>query len=111
VNGRFLLDTNIIIGLLKREAPILAAVAAASDLFVPVVAMGEPYFEAAASSRPEANRAVFDQFVEGRVVLSCDEGSLVSSRKTICLPSRLIPHRHGPRAELQPTHESQVDTR
>src|SRR5919201_5567237 len=26
------------------------------------------------------------------------------------LPSRLIPHRHRPRAELQPVHELQVDT-
>src|SRR5437867_3252210 len=26
------------------------------------------------------------------------------------LPSRLIPHRHRPRAELQPPHEPQVDT-
>jgi hypothetical protein len=26
------------------------------------------------------------------------------------LPSRLIPHRHRPRAELQPAHEPQVDT-
>src|SRR4030095_15071051 len=27
-----------------------------------------------------------------------------------CLSSRLIPHRHRPRAELQPAHELQVDT-
>jgi len=26
------------------------------------------------------------------------------------LPFRLIPHRHRPRAELQPAHELQVDT-
>src|SRR5437016_1861573 len=26
------------------------------------------------------------------------------------LPSRLIPHRHRPRTELQPAHELQVDT-
>lgn len=26
------------------------------------------------------------------------------------LPSQLIPHRHRPRAELQPAHELQVDT-
>jgi hypothetical protein len=26
------------------------------------------------------------------------------------LPSRLIPHRHRPRAELQPAYELQVDT-
>jgi tRNA(fMet)-specific endonuclease VapC len=72
VSGRFLLDTNIIIGLLKREASILAAVASASELFVPVIALGELYFGAARSSRPEANRAVLDQFVTGRIVLMCD---------------------------------------
>ena len=29
--------------------------------------------------------------------------------KASWLPSRLIPHRHRPRAELQPAHELQVD--
>lgn len=72
MSGRFLLDTNIIIGLLKREASILAAIATASELFVPVIALGELYFGAARSSRPEANQAVLDQFVIGRTVLLCD---------------------------------------
>jgi tRNA(fMet)-specific endonuclease VapC len=72
VSGRFLLDTNIIIGLLKRESSILEAVTAASELFVPVIALGELYFGAARSSRPDANRAVLDQFVDGRIVLFCD---------------------------------------
>ena len=30
------------------------------------------YFGAARSSRPEVNRAVLDQFVNGRIVLLCD---------------------------------------
>ena len=72
MSGRFLLDTNIIIGLLKREASILEAVPAASELFVPVIALGELYFGAARSSRPIANRAVLDQFVDGRIILFCD---------------------------------------
>jgi hypothetical protein len=28
--------------------------------------------------------------------------------ETFLLPSRLVPHRHRPRAELQPAHELQV---
>ena len=74
MSGRFLLDTNIIIGLLKREASVVAAIAAAAEIFVPVIALGELYFGAVRSSRPEANRAVLDQFVEGRIVLMCDLG-------------------------------------
>ena len=72
MSGRFLLDTNIIIGLLKREASVVAAIAAAAEIFVPVIALGELYFGAVRSSRPEANRAVLDQFVEGRILLTCD---------------------------------------
>src|SRR6476646_11254836 len=33
------------------------------------------------------------------------------SEMTEWLPSRLIPHRHRPRGELQPAHEPQVDMR
>ena len=33
-----------------------------------------------------------------------------ASTTAFWLPSRLIPHRHRPRAELQPAHELQVDT-
>src|SRR5437870_6736399 len=33
-----------------------------------------------------------------------------TAARTRSLPSRLIPHRHRPRAELQPAHELQVDT-
>jgi tRNA(fMet)-specific endonuclease VapC len=72
VSGRFLLDTNIIIGLLKRERSILDALTDAAEVFTPVIAVGELYFGAARSGRPEANRAVLDQFLDGTVVLTCD---------------------------------------
>ena len=51
VSGRYLLDTNIVIGLLNGEESILEAVAAASEVFVPVVVVGELYFGAAKSGR------------------------------------------------------------
>ena len=41
-----------------------------------------------------------------------DHEAIISSSepRPMSLPSRLIPHRHRPRAELQPAHELQVDT-
>lgn len=72
MSGRYLLDTNIVIGLLNGENSILEAVAAASEVFVPVVVAGELYFGAAKSGRPEANRSLIEKFMEGRAVLPCD---------------------------------------
>ena len=43
---------------------------------------------------------------------AANQGSVMRparARKPRWLPSRLVPHRHGPRAELQPAHELQVD--
>ncbi|MDP8989949.1 MAG: PIN domain-containing protein [Acidobacteriota bacterium] len=44
---------------------------ASAEVFVPVIAVGELYFGASHSGRPEANRAVLDQFLDGKVVLTC----------------------------------------
>ena len=69
-SGKFLLDTNVVIGLL--DDGIREAVETVSEVFLPVVAIGELYFGAAKSGRPEHNRKVIEQFVESRVVLACD---------------------------------------
>jgi tRNA(fMet)-specific endonuclease VapC len=71
-SGRFLLDTNIIIGLLNGEEAVRKEVESAGEVFIPVVALGELYFGAAKSSRPRENRTVIDRFIEGRFVLNCD---------------------------------------
>jgi tRNA(fMet)-specific endonuclease VapC len=71
-SGRFLLDTNVVIGLLNGDDAIREAIEAAAEVFLPVVAIGELYFGAAKSSRPEQNRELIEQFVESRVVLACD---------------------------------------
>lgn len=44
----------------------------AEEVFVPVVTVGELYFGAAKSGRPETNRALIDRFVQGRMLLPCD---------------------------------------
>ena len=72
MNGRYLLDTNAAIALLNGEPPILDFVLGADELFLPVISVGELYFGAEKSGRRDANRASIEEFMVGKVVLSCD---------------------------------------
>ncbi len=46
MNGKYLLDTNIIIALFAGDAPVQAKLAEADEVFVPVIAIGELCFGA-----------------------------------------------------------------
>jgi tRNA(fMet)-specific endonuclease VapC len=46
VNGRFLLDTNIIISLFAKDPQIHDRIANVQEVFVPCIAIGELYFGA-----------------------------------------------------------------
>lgn len=72
MSGRYLLDTNILIAFLRGEERVSRSLQAAEEIFVPAIVVGELYYGASNSSRPEANRALIDEFVRGRAVLSCD---------------------------------------
>ncbi len=71
-NGRFLLDTNIIILLLNGDASVLKIVGEASEVFVPFIAIGELLFGAAKSSRPSDNLRIVEMFTERNAALLCD---------------------------------------
>ena len=73
-----------------------------------MAAVGDGYHEAF-GARIVAGRGL------GTRALSSETGMarasrLVASYGVLRLPSRLIPHRHRSRAELQPAYELQVDT-
>ncbi len=44
----------------------------AREVFIPAVVLGELYFGAAKSARPQENVARIDEFAAGRSVLACD---------------------------------------
>jgi tRNA(fMet)-specific endonuclease VapC len=52
VNGKFLLDTNVIIALLEGDDAVLSNLDQAPEVFIPAVALGELFFGAAKSGRP-----------------------------------------------------------
>lgn len=72
MSGRFLLDTNIVIAIFAEELPVLERMAAAEEVFVPAIALGELYYGARKSGRAETNIARIDEFAAAAAVLGCD---------------------------------------
>ena len=71
-NGRFPLDTNIIIALLEGDDSVLSHLDLAAEVFIPAVALGELFFGAAKSGRPSENTARVERFASGRAIVSSD---------------------------------------
>jgi len=72
MNGRVLLDTNIVIALFAQEAVVQQRLAAADEVFISSIVLGELYYGAEKSSRVEANIARINTFAAGNAVLVCD---------------------------------------
>lgn len=72
VNGRFLLDTNIIIALFAGDNAIHTSILKAGEVFVPSIALGELYFGASKSHRIQENIMLIDRFAKDSAVLACD---------------------------------------
>jgi tRNA(fMet)-specific endonuclease VapC len=72
MNGKFLLDTNIVIAIFANDVAVMNSLADANEVFVPSIALGELYYGAHKSSRVETNIARINQFADSSSVLSCD---------------------------------------
>ncbi|MBM3333874.1 type II toxin-antitoxin system VapC family toxin [Candidatus Sumerlaeota bacterium] len=72
MNGRYLLDTNIIIALFADEDAVKQNLAKAGEVFVPTIAIGELCYGARKSGRMQENLARIEEFVATNVVLECD---------------------------------------
>ncbi len=72
MNGRHLLDTNIIIALLASETVVIQQLREAAEVFIPSVAVGELYYGAYKSSHIDENLVRLTEFVARNVVLGCD---------------------------------------
>ena len=72
MNGKFLLDTNIIIALFAKDSNVLRELAIATEVFVPAIVLGELYYGAAKSNQTEANNARIEEFAGAAAVIACD---------------------------------------
>jgi tRNA(fMet)-specific endonuclease VapC len=73
MNGRFLLDTNILIALFAADQGIQRHLNEPGAFFVPVVALGELYYGAMKSSRVDANMDRIDRLAASSSLLGCDD--------------------------------------
>jgi tRNA(fMet)-specific endonuclease VapC len=72
MNGRFLLDTNIVIALFAGEISVTDRLLEAQEVFVPSIVLGELYYGARKSRRVQENLARIEEFATRSVVLGCD---------------------------------------
>jgi tRNA(fMet)-specific endonuclease VapC len=72
MNGRYLLDTNIVIALFANEPAITQRLGDAGEVFIPSIVLGELYYGARKSKRVGENLERIDEFAVGSAVLGCD---------------------------------------
>jgi len=72
MHGRYLLDTNIVIGLFASDQEIIKQLEKVEEVFLSSIAMGELYYGARKSAHRKANLERLDSFVFHGEVLSCD---------------------------------------
>lgn len=71
MNGKFLLDTNIVIAIFANDSAVINSLANANEVFVPSIALGELYYGAYKSSRVETNIPRIDEFADSGSIITC----------------------------------------
>jgi tRNA(fMet)-specific endonuclease VapC len=72
MNGKYLLDTNIIVALFADDAAVKSNLTQADEVFISSIAIGELCFGARKSVRVKENLERIDEFIADSVVLGCD---------------------------------------
>jgi tRNA(fMet)-specific endonuclease VapC len=72
MDGRFLLDTNILIAALASDAEVLSRIDDADECLVSTIVVGEMLFGVFSSTNVEANLERLRGFLDRAGVLSCD---------------------------------------
>ena len=72
MNGKYLLDTNIIIALFAGDAAVQQRLREAGQVFISSIALGELYYGAQKSMRVRDNVRRIDEFALSAPILGCD---------------------------------------
>ena len=72
MNGRFLIDTNIVIALFANDSAVQQHLERAIEVFTPIIVLGELYYGANKSSHVHENTIHITEFASYNAVLLCD---------------------------------------
>ncbi|MCP4349493.1 MAG: type II toxin-antitoxin system VapC family toxin [Desulfobacterales bacterium] len=70
MNGKYLLDTNIVIALFADDPGVTDRIGRAEYVFIPAVVIGELLYGANKSGRPEENTERIERFASDNVILN-----------------------------------------
>ena len=72
MNGKYLLDTNIVIALFANDLTLVNKITEIQDVSIPAIVIGELFYGAKKSGRSQENSRRIDRFVSDNVILNCD---------------------------------------
>jgi len=73
MNGRYLLDTNIVIALFDRDALIIERITQSEEVYIPVFVLGELFYGAYKSTKQIQNLKQVEDFQNKLAILDCDK--------------------------------------
>lgn len=122
MNGRFLLDTNIVVGVFADDPAIRRRLEQREEVLLSVVVLGELYFGARKSRQIDENVRRIHRLLAESVVVACDVGTAYEYgmvRSELRLKGRPIPEndiwlaaparQHNLTLVSRDRHFSQVD--
>lgn len=71
MDGSYLLDTNIIIGLFANDLQAIQLIEKADEVSIPIISVGELYYGANKSYRKKNNLARIEEFISSVRVIEC----------------------------------------
>jgi tRNA(fMet)-specific endonuclease VapC len=73
MNGKYLLDTNIVIALFGNDPYVVEQIDKAEKIFIPVIVVGELYYGAIKSRFSKRNLEKIETFINSNTILGCDK--------------------------------------
>jgi len=72
MNGKYLLDTNIVIAIFAGDPDVLEPLVQSTEVFLPTIVLGELYYGARKSTHVDANISRIDELASSSALLGCD---------------------------------------
>jgi tRNA(fMet)-specific endonuclease VapC len=72
MNGKILLDTNIVIAIFANDSSVIKLLSGAHEVFLPSIVFGELYYGAYKSRHVDSNIARIHEFAASSSILFCD---------------------------------------
>ena len=114
MNGRFLLDTNVVVALFGEESGVVNAVADATEVFLPAIVIGELWYGALKSASRDENLQRIRDFAAAVPVLATDRAvseTYGDIKNQLRAKGRPIPENDIWIAAVARTHEMDLVTR